>query len=79
MNLSTEEKERYSRQTIVTGVGEQGQLKLKQAKILVIGMGGLGSPIAYYLTAAGIGTLGLADGDHVDRSNLQRQLLHSTS
>ena len=76
--LTEEEKERYSRQILLREIGVAGQEKLKNAKILVIGAGGLGSPAAMYLAAAGVGTLGICDGDTVDRSNLQRQLLHST-
>jgi molybdopterin-synthase adenylyltransferase len=69
---------RYSRQIILSEVGGKGQKKLQDAKVLVIGAGGLGSPAAMYLAAAGIGTLGLTDGDVVDLSNLQRQILHTT-
>ncbi|GAB4224708.1 MAG: molybdopterin-synthase adenylyltransferase MoeB [Spirochaetales bacterium] len=67
---------RYFRQLILAGVGEEGQEKLARAKVLVIGTGGLGSPILYYLAAAGVGTLGIVDDDRVDITNLQRQILH---
>ncbi len=67
---------RYARHFSLTGVGFKGQLKLREAKVLVVGAGGLGSPALYYLAAAGVGTLGIADGDAVDVSNLQRQILH---
>ncbi len=77
--LSKEEVERYSRHLILPEVGMEGQLKLKAAKVLCIGAGGLGSPLAMYLAAAGVGTLGLVDFDVVDFTNLQRQILHSTS
>ncbi|MHA1298227.1 MAG: HesA/MoeB/ThiF family protein [Candidatus Helarchaeota archaeon] len=79
MNLTKEELERYNRQIISSDIGVDGQKKLKSASVLVIGLGGLGSPVAYYLTAAGIGTLGLMDMDTVSLSNLQRQIIHSTS
>jgi sulfur-carrier protein adenylyltransferase/sulfurtransferase len=77
--LSSEELERYSRHLILPGVGADGQRRLKRARVLVIGAGGLGSPIAMYLAAAGIGHLGIVDSDVVDRTNLQRQILHGTS
>jgi adenylyltransferase/sulfurtransferase len=76
--LSNEEIARYSRHLILPEVGMEGQQKLKAAKVLCVGTGGLGSPMALYLAAAGIGTLGLVDFDVVDSSNLQRQIIHST-
>ena len=77
--LSNEEIARYSRHLILPEVGYEGQQKLKAAKVLCVGTGGLGAPLALYLAAAGIGTLGLVDFDTVDASNLQRQVIHSTS
>ena len=77
--LSNEEISRYSRHLILPEVGMEGQQKLKAAKVLCIGAGGLGSPLALYLTAAGVGTLGLVDFDVVDYTNLQRQILHTTN
>ena len=71
-DLSHAEYERYSRQLIMNEVGRTGQLKLKQAKVLVIGAGGLGSPAALYLAGAGIGMIGLVDADEVDETNLHR-------
>ncbi|HTV82384.1 MAG TPA: molybdopterin-synthase adenylyltransferase MoeB [Acidobacteriaceae bacterium] len=76
--LSNDEVARYSRHLILPEVGMEGQQKLKAAKVLCVGTGGLGSPLAFYLAAAGIGTLGLVDFDVVDASNLQRQIIHST-
>jgi sulfur-carrier protein adenylyltransferase/sulfurtransferase len=76
--LTNDEVKRYSRHLIMPEVGVDGQLKLKAAKVLCIGAGGLGSPVAMYLAAAGVGTIGLVDFDVVDYSNLQRQILHST-
>ena len=77
-NLSNEEIARYSRHLILPEVGLEGQKKLKAARVLMIGTGGLGSPLGLYLAAAGIGTLGLVDFDVVDESNLQRQIIHGT-
>ncbi len=77
--LTAKEKQRYHRQLTMKQVGEAGQLKLKSGSVLVVGTGGLGSPVLYYLAAAGIGTLGFTDYDSVDLSNLQRQVLHSTA
>ncbi len=76
--LSNDEVARYSRHLLLPEVGMEGQQKLKAAKVLCVGTGGLGSPLAFYLAAAGIGTLGLVDFDVVDASNLQRQIIHST-
>jgi molybdopterin/thiamine biosynthesis adenylyltransferase/rhodanese-related sulfurtransferase len=78
-NLSHEEILRYSRHLLVPEVGLAGQRKLKAASVLIVGTGGLGSPVALYLAAAGIGRIGLVDYDVVDRSNLQRQVIHGTS
>lgn len=78
MPLTDKQRERYARHLAMQEIGEKGQEKLLEAKVLVIGAGGLGSPVAFYLAAAGIGTIGLMDGDKVDLSNLQRQILHTT-
>ena len=78
MTLTNKQLERYSRHLILKEVGIQGQIKLLNSKVLIIGTGGLGSPVALYLAAAGIGTLGLVDPDVVELSNLQRQIIHST-
>ncbi len=77
--LSQEEILRYSRHLILPEVGMPGQLKLKRANVLCVGAGGLGSPLALYLAAAGVGTLGIVDFDVVDRTNLQRQIMHTTA
>jgi len=76
--LTPEQRERYSRHLLVPEIGLEGQLELLDAKVLLLGAGGLGSPVALYLAAAGVGTLGIVDGDDVDLSNLQRQVLHTT-
>jgi molybdopterin/thiamine biosynthesis adenylyltransferase/rhodanese-related sulfurtransferase len=75
--LTPEQRNRYSRHLLVTEVGEEGQLKLLDSKVLLLGAGGLGSPAALYLAAAGVGTIGIIDMDVVDESNLQRQILHN--
>ena len=75
--FSADQLQRYSRHFLLPEVGETGQAKLLDAKVLLIGAGGLGSPTAYYLAAAGVGTIGIVDDDTVDRSNLQRQILHN--
>ncbi|MGH3145494.1 MAG: ThiF family adenylyltransferase, partial [Rubrobacter sp.] len=79
VELSNSEIARYSRHLIMPEVALDGQKQLKKAKVLTVGTGGLGSPLALYLAAAGIGTLGIVDFDVVDESNLQRQILHGTS
>lgn len=78
MILSPKERRRYSRHLLIPEFGTEGQLRLKAAKVAVIGCGGLGSPILLYLAAAGVGRLGIIDGDRVDESNLQRQVLYGT-
>lgn len=77
--MSDAQSRRYSRHLLIPEVGEQGQFKLLDSRVLLIGAGGLGSPAAYYLAAAGVGTIGIIDADVVDDSNLQRQILHNTS
>jgi adenylyltransferase/sulfurtransferase len=79
MPLNADQIQRYSRHFLLNQVGEKGQHKLLRSKVLLIGAGGLGSPTALYLAAAGVGTLGLMDGDVVDITNLQRQILHTTA
>ena len=76
--MTAEQRNRYSRHTLLPEVGVEGQLKMLNAKVLLLGAGGLGAPAALYLAAAGIGTLGLVDDDEVDESNLQRQVIHNT-
>ena len=78
MSLSEEQIERYSRHILLADVGVEGQEKILAGKVLIIGAGGLGAPIALYLAAAGVGTIGLVDADRVDISNLQRQVIHFT-
>ncbi len=78
VNLTAEQKQRYSRHLLIPEVGTDGQKKLLDSKVLLIGAGGLGSPAALYLAAAGVGTIGLVDFDIVDLSNLQRQVIHTT-
>jgi molybdopterin/thiamine biosynthesis adenylyltransferase/rhodanese-related sulfurtransferase len=77
--LDSEKLDRYARHLSMPEVGEEGQLKLLKSKVFLVGAGGLGSPAAYYLAAAGVGTLGIIDDDVVDRTNLQRQILHNES
>ena len=78
IQLTDEERERYARHLNLPGFGPEAQLRLKSGSVLVVGAGGLGSPVCLYLAAAGVGRIGVADGDCVDRSNLQRQVIHST-
>jgi molybdopterin/thiamine biosynthesis adenylyltransferase/rhodanese-related sulfurtransferase len=75
--FTAEQRQRYSRHLLIPEIGEAGQARLLDSKVLMIGAGGLGSPAAFYLAAAGVGTLGIVDSDVVDRSNLQRQILHT--
>ena len=76
--LTKQELNRYSRHLVLPEIGIKGQEKIKAGKVLIIGAGGLGSPAALYLAAAGVGTIGLADFDKVEENNLQRQIIHST-
>ena len=76
--ISDEQLMRYARHVVLEEVGEEGQIKLLESKVLVIGAGGLGSPVLMYLAAAGVGTLGVVDDDVVDITNLQRQIVHGT-
>jgi len=77
-DLTDDELDRYARHIVLREIGGQGQMKLKAARVALVGMGGIGAPAALYLAAAGIGTLGLIDDDHVSLSNLQRQVLYAT-
>ncbi|WP_421692989.1 HesA/MoeB/ThiF family protein [Aestuariivirga sp.] len=79
MALAPDEVERYARHLVLHEVGGPGQNRLKESKVLVVGAGGLGAPLLYYLAAAGIGTIGIVDDDRVSLSNLQRQIIHTTS
>jgi len=79
MELSDDERARYARQLTLEGFGPEGQERLRNGSVLIVGAGGLGSPVAFYLAAAGVGRIGLIDGDTVDMSNLQRQIIHRTS
>ncbi|HUV66736.1 MAG TPA: ThiF family adenylyltransferase, partial [Sedimentisphaerales bacterium] len=76
MALTEQQMERYGRHIILEQVGGAGQEKLLASKVLIVGAGGLGAPAAVYLAAAGVGTIGIVDGDKVDLSNLQRQIIH---
>jgi adenylyltransferase/sulfurtransferase len=78
MELSEEQFERYARHLILDEVGEEGQLRLLSSRVLVVGAGGLGSPLLLYLAAAGVGAIGITDADRVDLTNLQRQVVHAT-
>src|ERR1700756_602315 len=78
MELSEEQFQRYARHLILDEVGEEGQEKLLGSRVLVVGAGGLGSPMLLYLAAAGVGTIGIVDNDRVDITNLQRQIVHAT-
>lgn len=78
MELTSEQHQRYNRHLILEGFGIEGQERLLQSKVLLVGVGGLGSPVALYLAAAGVGTIGLVDGDQVSLTNLQRQVIHTT-
>jgi molybdopterin/thiamine biosynthesis adenylyltransferase len=79
LNFTEEEIRRYSRHIVLPEVGGIGQKQINRASVLVVGAGGLGSPAAFYLAAAGVGTIGIVDNDVVDTSNLQRQILHTTA
>ena len=78
MDFTEEQIQRYSRHIILKDIGGVGQSKILKSKVLIIGAGGLGAPAALYLAAAGVGTLGIIDGDNVDLTNLQRQVIHFT-
>ena len=78
MELTEEQFQRYARHLILDEVGEEGQIRLLSSRVLVVGAGGLGSPLLLYLAAAGVGTIGITDADRVDLTNLQRQIVHAT-
>src|SRR5215472_9826096 len=78
MELSEDQFQRYARHLILEEVGEEGQVRLLSSRVLVVGAGGLGSPLLLYLAAAGVGTIGIIDPDRVDLTNLQRQIVHAT-
>src|SRR5438045_5754305 len=78
MELTEEQFQRYARHLILDEVGEEGQIRLLSSRVLVIGAGGLGSPLLLYLATAGVGTIGITDADRVDLTNLQRQIVHAT-
>ncbi|MCL6101477.1 MAG: HesA/MoeB/ThiF family protein, partial [Bacteroidetes bacterium] len=78
MEFTESQIERYSRHIILQDVGVEGQIKISEGKVLIVGAGGLGAPVALYLAAAGVGTIGIIDGDVVDLTNLQRQVIHFT-
>ena len=78
-DMTPQQRRRYNRHLILDGFGQEGQRRLLEAKVLIVGLGGLGSPVAQYLAAAGVGHLGLLDGDNVSLHNLQRQVIHNTS
>jgi len=78
VKFTKEQLQRYSRHLLLPEVGEEGQIKLLKTKVFMVGAGGLGSPVGYYLSAAGVGTIGIVDDDEVDLSNLQRQIAHNT-
>ena len=78
MKLTDQERERYKKQLQLSAIGEEGQLRLKESSVLIIGAGGLGSPVLMYLTAAGVGNITIIDGDRLALSNLQRQVIHTT-
>lgn len=77
MEFTEDQLQRYSRHIILPEIGEEGQIKIAKAKVFIVGAGGLGSPVGYYLTAAGVGTIAMVDNDNVELSNLQRQIAHS--
>lgn len=78
ISMNDEQRERYARHILLDEIGEEGQEKLLSSRVLIVGAGGLGSPIAMYLAAAGVGTIGIVDDDNVDLTNLQRQIIHTT-